>query len=198
MQEKLKFNEIIIVEGKYDAIKLNDIADALIIPIGGFGVFKSDETKQLIKTLGKKKGIIVLTDSDDAGFKIRRYINNIAQNLNVKNAYIPAIKGKEKRKEKPSKEGLLGVEGIDKNILVQALSEFAINNNTANKKNISANNKPITYTHLFEAGLSGTAESATKRRELLNKINLPPRLSKKALLHVLNSLYSYEEFCELL
>ncbi len=193
MSEKIKISEVIIVEGKYDVSTLSDIVDALIIPVGGFSVFSSNETKELILTLGKQKGILVLTDSDDAGFKIRRYINNIAQNIIVKNAYIPAIDGKEKRKDKPSKEGLLGVEGMKKDVLKQVLLKFS-NNNII----IKDEKQLITYAHLFQAGISGTNESAQKRRDFLKKISLPPRLSKKALLQVLNSLYTYDEFCEII
>ncbi len=199
MNEKIQINEIILVEGKYDAAKLSDITDALIIPVGGFSVFTNDDIKSLILTLGAKKGILVLTDSDDAGFKIRNYINNIAQNINVKNAYIPAVSGKEKRKEKPSKEGLLGVEGTNKQTLLNILKPFESKNKVNNSsKQQSDESEKITYLHLFEAGISGGDNSATKRRLFLQYIELPPRLSKKALLAVLNSLYTYEEFEQLL
>ena len=107
---KLRIEEIIVVEGKYDAVKLSDLVDALIVPTKGFSIFTSEETKQLILRLGKKRGIIVLTDSDAAGFRIRNYVNKIAAGLPVKTAYVPALAGKEKRKSQPSKEGLLGVE----------------------------------------------------------------------------------------
>ncbi len=199
MNEKIQINEIILVEGKYDAAKLSDITNALIIPVGGFSIFTNDDIKSLIITLGEKKGILVLTDSDDAGFKIRNYINNIAQNINVKNAYIPAVSGKEKRKEKPSKEGLLGVEGTNKQTLLNILKPFESKNKAnKNSQQQSDESKKITYLHLFEAGLSGGENSAKIRREFLQSIELPPRLSKKALLAVLNSLYTNEEFEQLL
>ena len=118
---KLRIEEVIVVEGKYDAVKLADLVDALIVPTKGFSIFSSEETKQLILKLGQKRGIIVLTDSDAAGFRIRNCVNKLATGLCVKNAYVPAIVGKEKRKSQPSKEGLLGVEGVPAEAIVQAL-----------------------------------------------------------------------------
>ena len=106
--EKLRVNEVIVVEGKYDAVKLADLVDALIIPVGGFSVFTSKETKQLLRRLGEKRGLVILTDSDAAGFRIRAYLNQLAQDLPVKNAYIPACEGKEKRKGQSVKRRLVG------------------------------------------------------------------------------------------
>ncbi len=188
---KLRINEIIVVEGKYDAIKLANLVDALIIPTSGFSIFTSKETRELILKMGEKQGIIVLTDSDGAGFKIRNYVQKIAQKLEVKHAYIPAKKGKEQRKNTPSKEGLLGVEGIEDELILTALK------NVCTQKNTKKVTREITYTDLYELGLSGTADSAQKRQVFLTKLGLPPRLSKKALCSVLNSLYSYDEFFEL-
>ncbi len=186
--KKMRIEEVIIVEGKYDAAKLADLVDGLIIMTNGFSVFKSEEKKRLILELGKKRGIIVLTDSDDAGFRIRNYINKIAQGVTVKNAYVPAIAGKERRKAQPSKEGLLGVEGVPAELILKALETAG-----AHEKAQRAG-REITYTDLYEMGLSGTQGSADFRRKWLESIGLPPRLSKKALCEVLNSLYTYEEF----
>ena len=113
MSGKPRFEEVIVVEGKYDAAKLSALVDAMVLPVGGFSVFTSAETKALVRQLGQKRGLIILTDSDAAGFRIRAYLNQVARGLPVKNAYVPAVAGKEKRKDKPSKEGLLGVEGVD-------------------------------------------------------------------------------------
>lgn len=179
--------EVIVVEGKYDAATLSNIVDALIITTDGFSVFSKNETKQMILKLGKERGLIVLTDSDAAGFKIRNYINNFAQNISVKNAYIPALKGKESRKEKPSKEGFLGVEGVSKEIILQALQTAGAG---AIEKPIT---EQITHTDLYNLGLSGTSESADKRRGFLKHVGLPPRLSKNALCSVLSSLYTKSE-----
>ena len=185
----IKINEVVIVEGKYDAATLSNLVDALIITTGGFSLFSDKEKRELIVELGKKRGLVVLTDSDDAGFRIRNYINKFACNVPIKNVYIPSIKGKESRKDKPSKEGLLGVEGVSADILIQALNRAGVvTNDTVKTSN------EITYTHLFEFGISGTEGGADKRRELLQKIGLPVRLSKKSLLQVLNSLYTLEEF----
>lgn len=189
---KLRIEEVIVVEGKYDAVKLADLVDALIVPTKGFSIFTSEETKQLILKLGQKRGIIVLTDSDAAGFRIRNYVNKLAAGLCVKNAYVPALAGKEKRKSQPSKEGLLGVEGVPAEAIVRALRTVGAHEAKARS------GRQITYTDLFELGLSGTQGSAEKRRAWLASIGLPPRLSKKALCEALNSLYTYEEFVETL
>ena len=185
---KPRIEEMIVVEGKYDAAKLHDLVDALIITTNGFSVFSSEDTKALILELGAKRGIIVLTDSDAAGFRIRNYINKFAQNISVKNAYVPAVQGKESRKAKPSQEGLLGVEGLRSELLLKALQTAG-----ASPK-VQRQGRQITYADLYELGLSGTQNSATLRRVWLKKLGLPPRLSKKALCEVINSLYTYEEF----
>lgn len=189
---KLRIEEVIVVEGKYDAAKLADLVDGLILTTNGFSVFKNEETKRLLLELGRKRGIIVLTDSDDAGFRIRNYINQLARGIRVKNAYIPAIAGKESRKQQPSKEGLLGVEGVPSQVILQALQTAGAHERAQRA------GRAITYTDLYELGLSGTAGSAQTRRVWLQSIGLPPRLSKKALCDVLNSLYTYEEFVALL
>lgn len=189
---KPRLREVIIVEGKYDAAKLAGVVDGLILPVGGFSVFTSDETKQLIRRLGKERGLIVLTDSDAAGFRIRAYLNKIAAGLPVKNAYVPALEGKERRKAKGSKEGLLGVEGLEDAVILRALETAGA---TASAPRMG---RAITYADLYEWGLSGTQNSVQARRDLLNRIALPPRLSKKALCEALNSLYTYEEFLKVL
>ena len=181
--KKLRVEEVIVVEGKYDAVKLADLVDGLILTTNGFSVFKNAETKRLLVELGKKRGIIVLTDSDDAGFRIRNYVNKLAQGICVKNAYVPAIAGKERRKAQPSKEGVLGVEGVPSEAILRALQTAGAG-------------RAITYTDLYELGLSGTEGSAGVRRAWLQSLGLPPRLSKKALCEVLNSLYTYEEFVQ--
>ena len=117
--EKIKISQIIVVEGKYDAIKLDSFVDGLIIPVNGFSIFKDAEKKLLLKMLGEKNGIILLTDSDTAGFKIRNYIQNICRKAKITNVYIPQVQGKESRKATPSREGTLGVEGIDKDTLLK-------------------------------------------------------------------------------
>ena len=188
--KKLRVEEVIVVEGKYDAAKLADLVDGLILTTNGFSVFKNAETKRLLVELGKKRGIIVLTDSDDAGFRIRNYINKLAQGICVKNAYVPAIAGKERRKAQPSKEGVLGVEGVPSEAILRALQTAGA------REKAKRAGRAITYTDLYELSLSGTGGSAGVRRAWLQSLGLPPRLSKKALCEVLNSLYTYEEFVQ--
>lgn len=190
MMEKPRLEQLILVEGKYDASKLADLVDALILPVGGFAVFTRDETKSLIRRLGAQRGVIILTDSDAAGFRIRVYLNKLTQGLDVQNAYVPAIAGKERRKSTPSKEGLLGVEGVPAKEILKALERAGA------KRRPERQGREITYADLYELGVSGTADSASRRRTLLASLGLPPRLSKKAMREVLNTLYSYEELTE--
>ena len=178
--KKLRVEEVIVVEGKYDAAKLADLVDGLILTTNGFSVFKNAETKRLLVELGKKRGIIVLTDSDDAGFRIRNYINKLAQGICVK----------KRRKAQPSKEGVLGVEGVPSEAILRALQTAGA------REKAKRAGRAITYTDLYELGLSGTEGSAGVRRAWLQSLGLPPRLSKKALCEVLNSLYTYEEFVQ--
>lgn len=184
---RLRLEEAVVVEGKYDAVKLAQLVDGLILTTNGFAIFKDESTRALLREIGRKRGIIVLTDSDAAGFRIRRRLNQLGPGVRVKNAYIPALGGKERRKEKPSKEGLLGVEGVpDEAILCALRTAGAV-------EKAPRTGRAIDYTDLYELGLSGTAGSAGRRRAWLAAIGLPPRLSKKALCEVLNSLYTYEE-----
>ena len=192
--KKIRVKEVVVVEGKYDAVKLADIIDGMVVSINGFSIFTSKETKKMIQTLARTRGIVILTDSDAAGFRIRAYLNQLAQGLCVKNAYVPSIKGKEKRKSTPSKEGLLGVEGMQPEQIVQALIQAGVHEQ---EKRVS-DCKTITYTDLFTYGLSGQIDSAHIRRAFLQKIGLPERISKKSLLEVLNTLYTYDEFVALL
>lgn len=184
---RLHLREVVVVEGKYDAIALSNVVDALIVTTNGFSVFSSRETKQLIRTLGAQRGVVILTDSDAAGFRIRAYVNQLAAGLCVKNAYVPAIAGKESRKGKPSKEGLLGVEGMRAGQLLQALEQAGIYAGEEPPQN------SLSYADLYELGLSGTPESADLRRRLLKELSLPPRLSKRDMLEVLRSLSTRSE-----
>lgn len=186
----LHTSKAVIVEGKYDKARLSSILDALIITTDGFGIFNSKEKQILIKKIAAEKGIIILTDSDAAGFKIRNFLKNIVPEDKITHAYIPDIYGKEKRKEAPSKEGKLGVEGIDNSIIEAALLRTGI----FTENNALQEIKLITNADLFEAGLSGRENSAEKRRKLLVSIGLPARLSGKNLLSVLNTFMTYEDF----
>ncbi len=185
----LKLKEVVIVEGKYDKIKLSQILDALIIDVGGFNIFKNKEKVQMIKKLADKNGVLILTDSDHAGFMIRNYLNGIIPQDKIKNAYIPDIIGKEKRKKTYSKERKLGVEGVDDKIILDAINKVSL------KKEEKTNNiKEITKMDFYEDGLSGRDNSSDKRKKLLKKLNLPENLSQNALIKVLNKTISYDEY----
>ena len=180
--EMIHTGRVLIVEGKYDAARLSHLTDAMILLTDGFGIYSDKKRQQLFKALAQKNGLILLTDSDAAGFRIRTYITNLVGEKNVVQAYVPAIHGKEKRKEQPGKEGLLGVEGVDAEAGAAAARPEG---------------RQITYTDLYEWGLSGRPGSAERKAKLLNALGLPPRLSKKELVEALNRLYTFEQLDEL-
>ena len=185
----IKLKEAVIVEGKYDKIKLSSLVDGLIITTDGFGIFKDREKRELIKTLAKKRGIIILTDSDSAGFLIRSHIKGFVSEGEIKNVFIPDVFGKEKRKSAPSKEGKLGVEGMDRELLENALKKAGIVEQKTNP-----NAKKVLKSDLFEDGISGGADSKAKRTRILKELGLPERMSANALLETVNALYSFEEY----
>ena len=184
--DKIKINEVILVEGKYDKIKLDSIVDATVIAVNGFSLFKNKDMKQLIRRYAETRGIIVFTDSDSGGLLIRRHLQQIVPPEYIKNAYIPQIPGKEKRKIKPGKAGLLGVEGVPNDVILTALTRCA----TAG--DVSAS--PITKFDLLSAGLSGGKDSAEKRKALLKSLDLPENLSANAFLSAINAFMTREEF----
>lgn len=184
----LKIKEIIIVEGSYDKSKLASLVDADIVVTDGFLIFRDRKKCDMIKALAKKNGAIIFTDSDSAGFKIRNFLKNILSDCKVRHAYIPDIKGREKRKNHHSKEGFLGVEGVSDDIILKSLENagFELSEEEASKK--------ISKTDFFEDGLTGSDDSAAKRELLKKKLNLPKHLSANMLIDVLNRLYGYEEY----
>lgn len=188
---KLTIRPAVIVEGRYDAARLANLVDTMILTTDGFAIFKDKARQNLFKQTARARGLIVLTDSDAAGFKIRHFVTNLAGAAYVRQAYVPAIPGKESRKAEPGKEGLLGVEGIGDELILQAL-QTALTSVPDDIAGIPDNPRPITYTDLYEWGISGTANSADRRRSLLKRLGLPPRLSKKELLSVLNTLYTFD------
>lgn len=192
MTEKLHTDRVLIVEGKYDASRLAQITDAMILLTDGFGIYSDKKRQQLFKALAKKNGLILLTDSDAAGFRIRTYITNLVGEANVVQAYVPAIRGKEKRKPQPGKEGLLGVEGVPDELVRKALCD-ALGAELCAEPTVPPQGRAITYTDLYEWGLSGTAGSAERKAKLLGTLGLPPRLSKKELVQALNRLYTFEQ-----
>lgn len=176
----------IIVEGKYDKIKLESVIDGLIITTDGFRIYKDKEKTELIRTFAERVGVIILTDSDGAGFQIRNHLKGCIKNGKIYNVYIPDIFGKEKRKEKPSKEGKLGVEGIDTGILLKAFSDAGIFSDEGERV------QWLTRADMLDDGLIGSDGSGELRKRLTSELSLPERLSTSALMEVLNRLYTRE------
>lgn len=182
----LEISRPIIVEGKYDKIKLSRIVRANIITTDGFGIFSKDQKAALIRRLAEDNGVIVLTDSDGAGLVIRNYLRNLLPSEKIIHLYTPKIKGKEKRKNKPSKEGLLGVEGMELAWLEQALAPFSDGGAKPRMK--------LTKADFYALGLSGVPNSEIRRKQIANLLNLPDNLSANALLEAICLLISEDEF----
>ncbi len=189
----IKIDKVIIVEGRYDKIKLSSMIDGIIIETEGFGIFKDKDKQNLIRKLAETKGIAILTDSDSAGFVIRNFITSIVPKEYITNVYIPDIYGKEKRKDSPSKEGKLGVEGISAEILKEAFKKAGI----GVSKSETNERKKITLNDFFDDGLTGDTQSKRKRTDLLKKLDLPERMSTKAMLDILNTFITYDEYKKL-
>ncbi len=187
----LKIKEAVIVEGKYDKIKLSNLIDTLIIETNGFSVFKDKKKLAFIRKLANERGIIVITDSDHSGFQIRNYISSALPKDKIKHIYIPDIYGKEKRKKEPSKEGKLGVEGIDDKILLSLFEKANIETQSVEKKDL------ITSVDMFTLGLSGKQNAKQNKKKLLKSLDLPEFLSTSSLISYLNSSMSKDEFYSL-
>ena len=189
----VKIREAIVVEGRYDKHTLSQIVDAEIFETAGFGIFKNKEQMNLLRRVAKTRGLIVFTDSDGAGFVIRNYIKSAIPGEYLKHAYIPDMPGKERRKASPGKEGKLGVEGMSREIILEALraAGATIEGETA------APVSRITKQDLAELGLSGGVNSAAKRSALLKKLELPEHMSANAMLQALNIFYTLEELTAL-
>ena len=191
----LKIREAIIVEGRYDKNTLRQIVDAPILETSGFGIFNDKEQLALLRAVAETRGLIVLTDSDGAGFVIRRYLRGAIDPALVKHAYIPDVEGKERRKATRSKEGKLGVEGMRPEVLIEALRRAGA---TLEGETPRRSAGGITKADLYAAGLSGGPDSAAKRQKLLRALNLPARMSANAMLEALNALMCRDEFLQLL
>ena len=187
----MKIKYPIIVEGKYDKIKLDSIVEATVISTGGFGIFNSNETLSLIRQLANKDKIILLTDSDGGGHLIRSYIKTAIPQDRIINVYIPRIEGKEKRKRSPSKEGILGVEGLEKEELLKVLEPFS---DTSTREIVGT----LTKAEMYRLGLSGGENSAKKREAVLKALNLPHTMTPNAMLSALNILYSKDELIDII
>ena len=195
MSAPLRIQEAIVVEGRYDKAALAGVVDTLILETAGFGVFKDAERLAFLRRLAQARGLIVLTDSDGAGFVIRNYLKGAIPREQVKHAYIPDVYGKERRKKAPGKEGKLGVEGMSPDVLRQAVLNAGATVLDGDAPERAAGN--LTPADLFALGLSGTADAAERRGELLKRLGLPERMSAKALLAALNALYTPGELEEL-
>jgi len=189
-----KVSEVIVVEGRYDKNALSQVVDAVIIETSGFGIFNNSQKQKLLRSMAEAKGLIVLTDSDGAGFLIRNFIKSCVDPAHLKHAYIPDIKGKERRKSKPSKEEKLGVEGMRPQILLDCLIKAGA---TIDGECSGQNNERITKADMFKMGLSGREGSRERRLKLIKELDLPEQLTADALLDVLNALMSREEFLSL-
>jgi len=189
----ISLREAVIVEGRYDKIKLSGIIDSPIIETNGFRVFKDSEKLSLIRRIAAVRGILIFTDSDGAGFVIRNFLNGAVPKEQVKHCYIPQLAGKEKRKAQPGKEGLLGVEGVSDEVIIDAIrkSGAVIIGEERNAR------REITKADLYSLGLTGTENSAKLRQALLKNLGMPSYLSTNAMLTALNCLYSFEELNEL-
>lgn len=184
----LSVKEAIIVEGKYDKIKLSGFVDSFIFVADGFSVFNSKKDQQTIKTLAEKTGIVILTDSDSAGIKIRNFIKQLVPKEQVKHAYIPEVHGKERRKTVAGKEGLLGVEGITEEIITNALIKSGCT--ICGEREMPK--AKLTKLDFFQMGLSGGEKSAELRKELAAKLGLPSKLSSNMLLDAVNRMSDRE------
>ena len=183
--------EVIVVEGRYDKNALSQVVDAVIIETSGFGIFNDAEKRKLLQTMAEARGLIVLTDSDGAGFVIRNYIKGCVDPKLVKHAYIPDIYGKERRKSAPSREGKLGVEGMKPQVLLDALIRAGA---TVDDEETKKTAPRISKADMYARGLSGREGSAEKRAQLIKQLGLPERLTADGLLDVLNATMSREEF----
>ena len=190
----VKIREAILVEGRYDKNTLSQIVDTAIFECSGFGIFKNKEQMALLRQVAQKRGLIVFTDSDGAGFVIRNHVKSAIDNVYLKHAYIPDVYGKERRKAAPGKEGKIGVEGMTKDVLLEALRRSGATFEDADTT-VSGG---ITKQDLMELGLSGGVDSAAKRQQLLRKLGLPERMSANAMLQAINVLYSKDEIINIL
>lgn len=188
MSRLIKLGSVVIVEGKYDKITLENIIDATFVVTNGFGIYKDKDKQQLIISLCKKNGAVIITDADSAGNQIRAFLKNLCGGKNIVNVYLPQIIGKEKRKSTPSKEGFIGAEGMSEDIILEALKKSGIRSSIIQKVS------KITKTDLYRYGLSGNENSKLMREYFSEYVSLPKGLSSNAFLDALNSIFNREKF----
>lgn len=191
-----RLKEVIVVEGRYDKNTLSQVVDAVIITVNGFSVFKDKEKVALLRRLGAERGLIVLTDSDGAGFVIRNHLRGILPKEQVKHAYIPDIYGKERRKRTAGKEGKLGVEGMSPEVLIRALEQAGATFEDETSADLS-NRQPVTKADFFGLGLSGGADASARREVLLKRLEFPEHMAANALLEAVNVLFTRDAFLKL-
>ncbi|MBR4173540.1 MAG: DUF4093 domain-containing protein [Clostridia bacterium] len=187
--------EVIIVEGNYDKIKLSGFIESPVFAVGGFSVFNDDEKKKAIKTFSEKMGIVILTDSDSAGLKIRAFLRQLAKNGTVFDAFVPEIYGKERRKKIGGKEGLLGVEGISEEVILEAVKKSGAT--VSGEKQCKKMRTPVTKADFYKLGISGGENSREIRKKLLSELNLPTKMSANMLISVIDRLLDKDELYEL-
>ena len=190
-----RVKEVIVVEGRYDKNTISQVVDATVVTLGGYAVFNDREKLAFLRRLAEKQGLIILTDSDGAGFLLRNYLKGALPKDRVKQAYIPDVRGKERRKRKAGKEGKLGVEGMSPAVLLEALCRCGA---TFENGAPETRRPALTKADLFTLGLSGGEGSAERRRRLLRRLDLPEHLTANGLLEALNLLFDREELEALL
>lgn len=189
----ITIREAVIVEGKYDKMRISALFDTAVIETGGFRVFADKEKRAVIRSLAKARGIVVLTDSDGAGFVIRNYLKGIVGADELYQAYIPEIHGKERRKDAPSKEGLLGVEGMTDEIIIDAVLKSGVHVESGGERERNV----ITKSDFYELGLTGREGSAHLREALLNKLGFPRYMTTGAMISALSLLYTKEQLAQM-
>ena len=193
MTERLKIPYPVIVEGRYDKLRLESVIEAHIIPTDGFGIFKKEEKASMLRALAQKTPLILLTDSDGAGKLIRSHLTSVLPSERVIQLYVPRITGKEKRKNEASAEGILGVEGMERKLLYELFAPYA----NADAVALRMAENPLSKTDLYEDGLTGGEGSREKRDALCIRLGLPVGMTPNALLAALRVLCTYEEYCTL-
>lgn len=190
----IHLEQAVIVEGKYDKIKLKNFLDAEIITTDGYGIFRNREKLEMIRKIAEKRGIIIMTDSDSAGFVIRGRLTGFIDGKYITNVFVPEIKGKERRKATASAAGLLGVEGLDEETILKAMEKAGI---ASDAQSPNRSDSKLTKADLFSVGLSGRPDSKQRRETLMKSLGFPTGMSSGQFLTALNSLYSRKEFFEI-
>ena len=190
----MKIREAIVVEGRYDKAAVAAVVDTLIVDTAGFGIFSDKEKLAMLRRLARARGLVILTDSDGGGFVIRNFLKGAIDPALVKHAYIPDVYGKERRKKAPSKEGTMGVEGMSREVILEALRRAGV----TEEETAERQTEPITKAELYAMGLTGRPDSAARREAVKRALALPRHLTTNALLEVLNSLTTREELEKIL